>query len=564
MMKSQIKTQISKLAKGLNRFSINDISIMLDFTESEIKEALSELVEEDVIKKLGEKQYLYIKLKNNKELMQSKNSEKLFKKITFETGKIKNLNPIELFDKEEELKKYEAAPEWAKPRLIRYISLIKLTAGLRGRYLKMYLEQIGKLNPEFKASYSSLKRFDRLYREGGVSALIPNFGHNSNRTVLDLQMYEYFRELYLSPERFSLQKCVKIISENEKFKSAIIPSGATFKRVLYKEYKQNEVEQIRNRRIILPDLPKVEPKTEKVITNKKNQKTFSRYIDAVNYYLKSKRFSELDDNRKASQKGYFKNHLNPFFKKLNFDEITQDKVNEFQNLKIKEGLALTSISRFFALLSKITNLYSPYGKLFVLTGENKVGDIACPQALEIEQIKQILKGNDDKKLLLMFILSFGISQAEALGLEYEDIDFKLKTIKINKIFYRNKLEKYRCAYQLRKFIVHDTLLKRIPKNKTGRIFKFTPEELDNKIAEIGIKHEIATLNYDDFRNTHVKMLIDNNISINIISSNLAFNDIRDFIKKYQNFIPQKLPTDFDLLSNLIESLPIFKNSILFI
>ncbi len=551
-MKSQIKMQISKLAKGLNRFSINDISIMLNFAEAEIKEALSELAEEDVIKKLGEKQYLYIKIKNTKELMQSKNSEKLLKKITFETDKIRNAKPIELFDKEEELKRYEAAPEWAKPRLIRYISLIKLTARLRGKYLQMYLEQIEKLNPEFKTSYASLKRFERLYREGGVNALIPNYAHNSNRTVLDLQMYEYFKELYLSPERFSLKKCLKLVSEDERFKYALIPSGITFRRILYKEYKREEVEQIRNRRIILPELPKPEQKVEIVPKSKKTSKIFLKYIDAVNYYMKSKAFLNQDKNQKATQKSYFKVHLNPFFKKFNFDEITQEKANEFQNTKIKEGLALTSISRIFALLSKIINLYSPYGKLFVLTGENKVGDIFCSQALEIGQINQILKTKDDINLLLMLALSFGISQAEALGLEYEDIDFKLKTISINKIFYRNKLEKYRCAYQLRKFIVHDNLLKRIAKNKTGRIFEFTPEELDNKIVEIGIKHEIATLNYDDFRNTHVKMLVDNNISINIISGNLAFNDIRDFIKKYQNFIPQKLPNDFDLLTNLIE------------
>jgi integrase len=545
--------QISKLAKGLNRFSVNDISIMLDFPEDEIKEALFELAEEDVIKKLGEKQYLYIKLKNNKELMQSKNSEKLFKKITFETDKIKNVNPVELFDKEEELKKYEAAPEWAKPRLIRYISLIKLTAGFKGKYLQMYLEQIAKINPKFKTSYSSLKRFDRLYREGGVSALIPNFGNNVNKTVLDKEMYEYFKELYLSPERFSLKKCLKLVSEDERFKYAIIPSGITFRRILYKEYKQNEVEQIRNRRIILPELPKLEQKVEIVLKNKKASKIFLKYIDAVNYYMKSKAFLNQDKNRKATQKSYFKTHLNPFFKNLNFDEITQEKVNEFQNTKIKEGLALTSISRIFALLSKITNLYSPCGKLFVLTGENKVGNIACQQILTVEQINKILKIKDNIKLLLMFTLSFGISQAEALGLEYDDIDFKLKTIKINKIFYRNKLEKYRCAYQLRKFMVPDNLLKQISKNKTGRIFKFTPEELDNKISEIGIKQGIMALNYDDFRNTHVKMLIDNNISINIISGNLAFNDIRDFIKKYQNFIPQKMPRDFDLLKMYISS-----------
>ncbi len=524
---------------------------MLDFDEKEIEEALLELEKELVIKKIGEKRYLYIKLKNNKNLMESKNSGNFLKKITYETEKIKTANPIELFDKEEELRRYEAAPEWAKPKLIKYISLIKLTAGFKGKYLQMFINQIAKINPEFKTTYSSLHRYNKMYKEGGISTLIPNYGHNLNRTVLDSGMYEYFKELYLSHERYSLKKCLRIIAADERFKYTIIPSSTTFKRVLFKEYKEHEIEQIRARKIKLPDLPEIKPKEEKIKKVKKDERTFPKYIDAVNYYLKSKYFSELDNNRQASQIGYFKNHLNPFFQNLKFSEITQEKVNEFQNMKIKEGLALTSISRLFALLSKITNLHSPCGKLFVLTGENKVGDIACKKTLTPKQINNILHSKTDLNLLFMFIFSFGLSQAEALGLEYKDIDFKLKTLKINKIFYKNGLEKYRCAYQIRDFAIPDSLFGHIPKNKTGRIFNFTHEELDNKVAEIGAKHGIETLNYDDFRNTYVKMLIDNNISLNIISSNLAFYDIRDFVKKYQNFIPQKLPTDFDLLKSLI-------------
>src|SRR5574344_2539587 len=158
MMKSQIKMQISRLAKGLNRFSVNDISVMLGVSEEEIKAALSELIAEYVIKKIGENRYLYIKLKNNKELIQHKNSKSFFKKLSFETEKIKNAKPVELFDKEEELKKYEAAPEWAKPKLLKYISVIKLAGGLRGKYLMMYLKQIEKGNPECHISYSTFKR----------------------------------------------------------------------------------------------------------------------------------------------------------------------------------------------------------------------------------------------------------------------------------------------------------------------------------------------------------------------------------------------------------------------
>lgn len=56
-------------------------------------------------------------------------------------------------------------------------------------------------------------------------------------------------------------------------------------------------------------------------------------MDAVGYYLKSNEFNKLGVNSKNSIEGYFKNHLNPFFCKFKFYEITQKAVSEFQTLK---------------------------------------------------------------------------------------------------------------------------------------------------------------------------------------------------------------------------------------
>jgi len=147
----------------------------------------------------------------------------------------------------------------------------------------------------------------------------------------------------------------------------------------------------------------------------------------------------------------------------------------------------------------------------------------------------------------MFIFSLGINEAALLALDYEDIDFKEKTIKINKLLYKNKIEKYNCAYQRRFLKIPAKLFNEIPKTKSGRIFNISPDSLDKEIAKLALALNIKDLTYEDFIDTHVKILIDNKIQVNLISSNLGFGDIRDFLKRYKNIIPETTPELFDPL-----------------
>ena len=94
MMKSQTKmpnltSKIQKLARVLNKFSINDIQQLIPISNKEILATLKELVAGGIIKKLSPTEFLYIKYQK-KENIEIINKHKLSKEEKIFEQKLKN------------------------------------------------------------------------------------------------------------------------------------------------------------------------------------------------------------------------------------------------------------------------------------------------------------------------------------------------------------------------------------------------------------------------------------------------------------------------------------------
>ena len=114
--------------------------------------------------------------------------------------------------------------------------------------------------------------------------------------------------------------------------------------------------------------------------------------------------------------------------------------------------------------------------------------------------------------------------------DYSDIDYENKTIKIDKILYNGSILKHRKIYRIRTLKLPAILLENLPIKKSGRIFE--EEVIDD---------------YDILLNTHVKLLLDKNITINIIYKNIALHNINDFETRFGFLLPQKLEDNFEIL-----------------
>ena len=97
-MKSQTKmpnltSKIQKLARVLNKFSINDIQQLIPISNKEILATLKELVAGGIIKKLSPTEFLYIKYQK-KENIEIINKHKLSKEEKIFEQKLKNKKKI--------------------------------------------------------------------------------------------------------------------------------------------------------------------------------------------------------------------------------------------------------------------------------------------------------------------------------------------------------------------------------------------------------------------------------------------------------------------------------------
>lgn len=104
------------------------------------------------------------------------------------------------------------------------------------------------------------------------------------------------------------------------------------------------------------------------------------------------------------------------------------------------------------------------------------------------------------------------------------------TVKISNVKYKDKIENIRAKYRIRTLKLPTVLFDKIPKNKEGLIFK-----------------EVKINNFEMLLNTHIKLLLDKNVQINIISKNLGFYKLTDFENRYNFLLPQNLDNDFQIL-----------------
>lgn len=511
-----MKQKIQKLCKMLNRFSLNDLVSMSEISENEILPIIEQLLEENVIKQTGE-EYIYIPTLNKIQMpvLISKEESKKYKtkETVFKKSVLFNVSAHFPNKKEEAI--YLNAPDWAKSYLIKYTTLLRACGNLRGDDLKKFIERFNSEHPDYKTSYSSFIRKRKLYARNGLKGLIPAYKNDSKSTVAP-EMYEEFKNLYLNQNNYSVRKCLDIIAHKHNYDT--MPTGGCFMRVLRKEFSDEAIERFRMIPMELPTLTPNNPVVKKEIQT--NKITKEKFIDGAELYLKALKNKKTETD--ICRIGYVKNHLIPFFKNYKFRDITQDTINNYINSYLAQGYSMGSINRFLASLSIIINTFADINNTIIYTTNNAipVTDVLTPK-----EIEEILKNNTPD----LWYLTLGIKPSELAALNYEDIDYKAGTVKINKVMQQGSIQRYRTMYQQRELKIPRVLLHKISKNN-GAIF-----------------YNINSNNYEKILNTHIKLLLDKNVQINIIAENLGFRTTSEFENRYKFLLPQKLEDNFEIL-----------------
>lgn len=191
-----MKQQILKLAKRLNRFTFEDIQTMSELSEKEIASILNSLVSEQYLKLNGNEYFYLIKKDKIGRGVASNFDIKKFPVPDFEIE--------DLLSNEKEISQYNMLSKNLKEKVYKTLVLIKCAGDLGGNQLENFLLEFGTKYPKFKTAFSAFHRRRRLYLEEGLQGIIPKYGINNGKSILNSEQYNLFKILYLSPDALSI------------------------------------------------------------------------------------------------------------------------------------------------------------------------------------------------------------------------------------------------------------------------------------------------------------------------------------------------------------------------
>lgn len=185
-----------------------------------------------------------------------------------------------------------------------------------------------------------------------------------------------------------------------------------------------------------------------------------------------------DINYRTNSKAPY-NRILEYFKQYQICDITAVEVNQFINFLILKNYAKKTIKNHKSILNMIFSFAILNGYIKY----NPVSDVRLPNNLPqsiremptTEQIREIDKHYTDFDLFPYFMMYTGLRRSEALAIDYSDIDFKNKTIKVYKrlLFDGNRPvieEATKTQSSQRTVILLDRLSKKLPHRKKGLLF----------------------------------------------------------------------------------------------
>jgi len=146
-------------------------------------------------------------------------------------------------DIEVETDLYSRLPQWQRDYVDKYLPLIKESVGIKGKELRKLLISWAKEYSIKGLSYGNFMKMKKEYEEYGITGLIPGYGKNASKSIIDDSDYDFFKQLYLSESRPTLENCWKVTQgyAMERLegvcpdKSSPYPSPVSFLRRLEKE-----------------------------------------------------------------------------------------------------------------------------------------------------------------------------------------------------------------------------------------------------------------------------------------------------------------------------------------
>ena len=299
-------------------------------------------------------------------------------------------------------------------------------------------------------------------------------------------------------------------------------------------------------------------------------KSFSKNItilDMINIYINEHCACKCKDTTLDLYKGY----------KVNFKSIQQQQAKRLNSRDINKlilqwkqsGMKNKSINNLIGFLTSCFN-YAIENRLISekpITKKHKQpkkhDKIQYLSEDEMHLFKQAIKDfPPSKRLALLLDLHTGLRIGELMALEWSDIDFKNKTLSVDKQYYRRKITTPKTIESVRKIDLDDVILKELAEYKAS--LKVIHKVIfcgDNggywdrgKFIENYFKKAVETIGHPDFtfhclRHTHAAFLLSNEVDIKYLQERLGHTDAKTTLNTYAHIMPKTKSKVCKIFSN---------------
>lgn len=527
---------IIKLARRLDKFTIDDIILVSELKEQEATNILSELLNEKIVVKNGNAYYFNTKGVNN--------------------NGIDEVKPI-IIEKEEGYDYFLTLSKETQERIRSYIALLNFVNQAGGKNSKQLVELFNQTSGYKNISLCTLGRIRTNYKRYGFKGILPSYSAGNVESSIPDELFNYFKKYYLTNEKLSANEAIyraqKQLQAEQKMEQPYAYASAAFLRKLKSEFNPQQIEYFRNN---------ITPPKEKLETKKEIKEPLDMlFKDAAKiYFNRLKTENKLE--RIMHQKTDYKNHLKEYFGNLQIKEITNKVVAKFKQKQFDSGYQLVSVNIYIKTLKNIINAVCP--KTNYLTSRSKSHkENAYAMDMNLlteEQISRLLdscyKEYPDVYPILYISLSSGASISELLGLTWDRIDFRNQIIFLKYFLYGDKLVMTKCNSTMRRLTIDWNICEDLKykyhisdPEPNDFVFKFESNKQaqqyieEDVLAPLAKEIEVSKLNPSDMQHSFVNMCIQQNIPLTFIQKSLGYYGITNFVKVYRNLI-ENLEKDY--------------------
>lgn len=273
---------------------------------------------------------------------------------------------------------------------------------------------------------------------------------------------------------------------------------------------------------------------------------FSIFVDKwFNTYV----ITNNKPSEQLNKKTAIKNHLKPFFGKMDLDKISALNIEEFKALKQAEGKCNKSINNYLGMLSKCLNCAEEWG---VIKNAPRTKHLKVPpqkfRFLTEEEYNKLLeeaqKINREFYEMVLFTLRTGVRVGELMAIRWEDIDFDRQNVTIRRSIVNGIIGSPK-SNKTRQIPLSDdifSVIKNKKRNlKDSNIWKMETSRfsLNRKLKRACRRFGFKVGGWHDLRHTFASKLANNGVALQVIQALLGHSDLK-MTQRYAHLEPLTL------------------------